>query len=103
MSCYSNNNSWGNRWSCCTPACCFTGPTGPTGPMGPAGPMGPQGPIGATGATGATGTVYLGKQIICKNAVSCQTASLWVLSSINSLIRRSSSANRNTMLILPPS
>lgn len=71
-----------------------TGATGPmgmagaTGPTGPTGPMGPTGPAGSTGTTagptGPTGTVYLGKATICKNAVFCQTASLWVLTSINS-------------------
>ena len=44
----------------------------------PVGPTGPAGPVGPTGA------VYLGKATICKNAASCQTASLWVLTSINS-------------------
>ena len=70
-----------------------TGPTGPTGPAGPQGTVGltgetgatgPTGPTGAAGPTGPTGTVYLGKATICKNAVFCQTASLWVLTSINS-------------------
>ena len=50
----------------------------------PPGPPGPQGPQGLPGPVGPTGTVYLGKATICKNAVFCQTASLWVLTSINS-------------------
>lgn len=50
-------------------------------PVPPCACMGPTGP---TGAPGPTGTVYLGKATICKNAVFCQTASLWVLTSINS-------------------
>ena len=93
------NDAYRNR------CCCCPGPQGPVGPQGrpgPAGPMGPQGPIGDTGPQGPagpqgetgpqgpiglqgpTGTVYLGKATICKNAVFCQTASLWVLTSINS-------------------
>ena len=56
----------------CPPPCPVPGPTGPTGPQGIPGP------------DGATGAVYLGKATICKNAASCQTASLWVLTSINS-------------------
>ncbi len=80
---------------CC--GCCFaqgaTGPTGPTGPTGATGPMGltglpgttgATGPQGPAGATGATGAFYLGKATSCKNAASFQTASLWVLTSINS-------------------
>lgn len=59
----------------------ISGPAGPQGPKGDTGEAGPQGP---TGPQGATGTVYLGKATICKNAVFCQTASLWVLTSINS-------------------
>ena len=70
-----------------------TGPTGPSGATGATGAAGPTGPSGATGATGAagptgpsgaTGAFYLGKATICKNAASFQTASLWVLTSINS-------------------
>ena len=68
MNCYPTENK--PRRCHCITTCCFQGPTGPMGPMGPAGPT------GLTGPTGPTGTVYLGKQIICKNAVSCQTASL---------------------------
>lgn len=68
MNCYPTENK--PRRCHCITTCCFQGPTGPMGPMGP------TGTTGATGADGATGTVYLGKQIICKNAVSCQTASL---------------------------
>ena len=68
MNCYPTENK--PRRCHCITTCCFQGPTGPMGPMGPAGAT------GATGTAGATGTVYLGKQIICKNAVSCQTASL---------------------------
>lgn len=68
MNCYPTENK--PRRCHCITTCCFQGPTGPMGPMGP------TGTTGATGAAGATGTVYLGKQIICKNAVSCQTASL---------------------------
>ena len=45
---------------------------------------GVTGATGPTGPTGPTGAVYLGKATICKNAASCQTASLWVLTSINS-------------------
>lgn len=83
MNCYPTENK--PRRCHCITTCCFQGPTGPMGPMGPAGTTGatgaagatgPTGPIGPTGPTGPTGTVYLGKQIICKNAVSCQTASL---------------------------
>lgn len=83
MNCYPTENK--PRRCHCITTCCFQGPTGPMGPMGPAGatgltgatgPTGPTGLTGATGPTGLTGTVYLGKQIICKNAVSCQTASL---------------------------
>ena len=89
MNCYPTENK--PRRCHCITTCCFQGPTGPMGPMGPAGatgptgltgatgPTGPTGPTGSTGPTGLagpTGTVYLGKQIICKNAVSCQTASL---------------------------
>ena len=83
MNCYPTENK--PRRCHCITTCCFQGPTGPMGPMGPAGatgltgatgPTGPTGLTGATGLTGLTGTVYLGKQIICKNAVSCQTASL---------------------------
>lgn len=68
MNCYPTENK--PRRCHCITTCCFQGPTGPMGPMGP------TGTTGATGAAGATGTVYLGKPIICKNAVSCQTASL---------------------------
>ena len=83
MNCYPTENK--PRRCHCITTCCFQGPTGPMGPMGPTGTTGatgadgatgPTGPIGPTGPTGPTGTVYLGKQIICKNAVSCQTASL---------------------------
>ena len=83
MNCYPTENK--PRRCHCITTCCFQGPTGPMGPMGPAGataltgatgPTGPTGLTGSTGPTGLTGTVYLGKQIICKNAVSCQTASL---------------------------
>ena len=83
MNCYPTENK--PRRCHCITTCCFQGPTEPMGPMGPAGatgltgatgPTGPTGLTGATGPTGLTGTVYLGKQIICKNAVSCQTASL---------------------------
>ena len=66
------------REDCCVPCCqicAVPGPPGPAGADGAAGPTGPAGP---------TGTVYLGKATICKNAVFCQTASLWVLTSINS-------------------
>ncbi len=83
-----------------------TGATGATGAAGPAGgPTGPIGPAGATGpvgATGPTGPFIQGKWTICKNAV-CQTAALWVLTSINSWTRSSSSEKRKTMLMLPPS
>lgn len=65
----------------CRHVCCISGPTGPTGATGATGATGPTGP---TGARGPTGTVYLGKATICKNAASFQTASLWVLTSINS-------------------
>ena len=98
MNCYPTENK--PRRCHCITTCCFQGPTGPMGPMGPAGATGPTGltgatgptgltgptgptgptgltgatgPTGLTGATGPTGTVYLGKQIICKNAVSCQS------------------------------
>lgn len=84
-------------WCCCpggvTGATGPTGPSGATGTTGPTGPTGSTGPSGATGATGAagptgpsgaTGAFYLGKATICKNAASFQTASLWVLTSINS-------------------
>ena len=74
MNCYPTENK--PRRCHCITTCCFQGPTGPMGPMGPAGATGATGTAGATGPTGPTGTVYLGKQIICKNAVSCQTASL---------------------------
>ncbi len=74
MNCYPTENK--PRRCHCVTTCCFQGPTGPMGPMGPMGPTGATGATGADGATGPTGTVYLGKQIICKNAVSCQTASL---------------------------
>ena len=53
----------------CSWCCCPGGVTGATGPTGP---------------SGATGAFYLGKATICKNAASFQTASLWVLTSINS-------------------
>lgn len=62
----------------------ITGPTGPAGVTGPTGSTGATGPTGTTGPTGPTGAFYLGKATICKNAVFCQTASLWVLTSINS-------------------
>lgn len=77
MNCYPTENK--PRRCHCITTCCFQGPTGPMGPMGPTGTTGATGAAGATGPTGPigpTGTVYLGKQIICKNAVSCQTASL---------------------------
>ncbi len=61
-----------------------TGAAGPAGATGATGAAGPTGATGATGPTGSTGAVYLGKATICKNAASCQTASLWVLTSINS-------------------
>lgn len=47
-------------------------------------PSDPYSYVTIQGPTGPTGTVYLGKATICKNAVFCQTASLWVLTSINS-------------------
>lgn len=56
-----------------------------------------------TGRAGRTrGRVYI-RKIYCLKKCGFQTASLWAFTSMYSCTRRSSSAKRNTILMLPPS